>query len=89
MEQYLISLTASLIRRVREAHHLTQEELSARAGLDRTYISGVERGVRNISLKSLGKILKALELDIPMFCKELSREFDLAFVDRSETNCDQ
>lgn len=35
------------VRRLRKAAGLSQEELAHRAGLDRTYVSGVERGIRN------------------------------------------
>ena len=33
-------------------------------GLDRTYISGIERGVRNVSLKNLAKLAKALGVSL-------------------------
>ena len=36
---------------------LSQEKLALKADLDRTYIAGVENGKRNLSLKSLEKIL--------------------------------
>jgi transcriptional regulator with XRE-family HTH domain len=37
------------IRRIREAQEINQEEAAERCGLHRTYYSGIERGVRNIS----------------------------------------
>lgn len=40
---------------------LTQEKLGMRAGLDRTYVSGLERGERNPSLDSLRKVARALQ----------------------------
>lgn len=40
---------------------LSQEELGYRAKLDRTYVSGVERGVRNPTVGSLRRIADALE----------------------------
>lgn len=43
---------------------MTQEKLSEVTGLDRTYISGVERGVRNPSLRNIEKIAKALKVKI-------------------------
>ncbi len=48
------------VRREREAKAFTQEVLAERAGLDRTYISGVERGVRNLSIASMVSIARAL-----------------------------
>jgi transcriptional regulator with XRE-family HTH domain len=43
---------------------ISQEELAFRTNLDRTYISGIERGVRNPSLKNIAKIADALELSL-------------------------
>jgi transcriptional regulator with XRE-family HTH domain len=42
---------------------LTQDEFADRAGLHRTYISDVERGTRNISLKTLQRLAKALNVN--------------------------
>src|SRR5690349_13578619 len=41
------------MRKQREAKSFTQETLAERAELDRTYISDVERGVRNVSMLSM------------------------------------
>ncbi len=41
---------------------ISQEELGWRAGLHRTYITDIERGVRNISLKSVESLSKALQV---------------------------
>lgn len=48
------------VRTLREAKGVSQEELAENAGLDRTYISSVERGKRNISLLNIERIAKAL-----------------------------
>jgi transcriptional regulator with XRE-family HTH domain len=58
----LIRLFAANLRRSREAAGLSQEALAERAGLDRTYVSGCERGVRNPSLRSVEKIARALSV---------------------------
>lgn len=52
---------------MRLALDLSQEELSDRAGLDRTYVSGCERGKRNPSLKTMIRLAKALEVDLKDF----------------------
>ncbi|WP_324709903.1 helix-turn-helix domain-containing protein [Pseudomonas citronellolis] len=52
------------VRRHRELLRLSQEELADRAGIDRTYISGVERGVRNPSLLVMQRIATALGSDL-------------------------
>jgi transcriptional regulator with XRE-family HTH domain len=49
------------IRRVREEQSITQEEAAERCGLHRTYYSGIERGVRNVSLMNIEKIAKGLK----------------------------
>ena len=48
------------VRQIRLQWDYTQQELADRCGLDRTYIGGVERGERNISLINICKIAKAL-----------------------------
>jgi transcriptional regulator with XRE-family HTH domain len=48
------------IQAFRLAAEFSQEELADRAELDRTYISGIERGRRNPTLKSLQLIVDAL-----------------------------
>ena len=42
----------------------SQMELAFRVGLDRTYIGGIERGERNVALKNIEKIAKALGVSI-------------------------
>jgi len=52
-------------RNVREARlkvGLSQEELADRAGIDRTYASGIERAVRNPTITVLAKLAAALGL---------------------------
>jgi DNA-binding XRE family transcriptional regulator len=43
------------VRKRREARELTQENLAERASLDATYISGIERGLRNPGIKNVAK----------------------------------
>jgi transcriptional regulator with XRE-family HTH domain len=51
---------ARAVRARRLALGLSQEDLAHKAGLDRTYISGIERGVRNPTLKTADRIAHAL-----------------------------
>ena len=48
------------IREIRKGKGYSQEELASRADLDRTYMTSVECGRRNISIVNLYKIAKAL-----------------------------
>lgn len=50
------------VRALRAARDLSQEELAEHANLDRTYISGIERGKRNVSIVNLYKIANALRV---------------------------
>lgn len=43
---------------------LSQEQLAEISSLHRTYISGIERGTRNISIENIGKISRALDISI-------------------------
>ena len=52
------------VRRWREASGFTQEELAHRAGVHVTYLSGIERGVRNPSLKNIRALAAALNLPV-------------------------
>ncbi|WP_298125240.1 helix-turn-helix transcriptional regulator [Brevundimonas sp.] len=52
------------IKKEREARGWSQEELADRAGLHRTYVSGVERGIRNPTVTVLERMAQALSLKI-------------------------
>ena len=47
---------------IRLEKKLSQEKLALLADLDRTYISGIERGVRNVSLVNIFKLAQALDV---------------------------
>lgn len=55
------------IRTLRKQKGMTQEELAEKADMLYQYISGVERGSRNISIDSLEKILVALDVEYDQF----------------------
>ena len=52
------------VRELRKQKGLSQEGLALACGLDRTYVGGVERGERNISLLNIYKIAEALGVDV-------------------------
>ena len=56
------------VRKRRESLELTQLEAAERADLDPTYISGIERGVRNPSLISIARVAKALDITVSELC---------------------
>jgi transcriptional regulator with XRE-family HTH domain len=57
------------VREARKMLNISQEELGFRTGLDRTYISGIERGVRNPSLKNINKLAKSLKVSVSSLFK--------------------
>jgi len=52
------------ITSLRKSRGMTQEELGDKAGLHWTYIGGVERGEKNLTIKSLEKIARALNVSL-------------------------
>ncbi|WP_071190865.1 helix-turn-helix transcriptional regulator [Trichormus sp. NMC-1] len=50
------------LRQIRQGRGLSQEELAHLCHLDRSYVGGVERGERNISLLNIHKIADALNI---------------------------
>ena len=59
------------IRRIREEQEINQEEAAERCGLHRTYYSGIERGVRNVSLVNIEKVAKGLKTTLPDLFRRL------------------
>ncbi|HVF74600.1 MAG TPA: helix-turn-helix transcriptional regulator [Acidimicrobiales bacterium] len=51
------------LRRHREAHGLSQEAFADQLGYHRTYMGGVERGERNLTLKSVERIAERIGVD--------------------------
>ena len=52
------------VREIRLKKGLSQGDVARRLNLHRSYISGIERGVRNPSLKVIQKVAKALDVKV-------------------------
>lgn len=63
-----------LIKQHRTAVGISQEELGLRCSLDRTYISGLERGVRNPSLTALVTLASGLNTTVSKLLENLETE---------------
>ena len=61
------------IREKRKALSWTQEALADKAGIDRSYIGGVERGERNLTFTVLCKICEAFGCDVAMLTKNIPK----------------
>lgn len=55
------------IKQLREKSNMTQEVFAEKCGLDRTYITSIERGERNISIINLEKISNAFNISLSDF----------------------
>jgi transcriptional regulator with XRE-family HTH domain len=85
------------IKELRARSGMSQEHLAYRAGLDRSYISGVERGERNVSILNIEKIAAALQITVAyLFSTERfsltqayqPKEFIIPFKDRVQYTLD-
>ena len=74
-KKVLLSL-GHLVKQRRIALGISQEELGLRANLDRTYISGVERGVCNPSLTALVNIASGLGITVSNLLDHLEIQSD-------------
>ena len=75
----ILSQFGKNVRQRRAELGISQEELGYRVELDRTYISGIERGVRNPTLIALISIAKGL--DIPVSDLVLNLEVEAKIID--------
>ena len=59
----LRDVLAKNMRRLRAARGLSQEALAHECGINRTYLSGIERSERNVSIDNIARIAKGLHVD--------------------------
>ena len=73
LRQPVLKKFGANVRAFREKRELSQEKLAELADLDRTYVSGVERGVRNPTVVVLEKIARALKVSSAKLLEERPR----------------
>ena len=61
------------VRELRKRGDLSQEDLAHKSGLHPTYISGIERGLRNPSWRSIGRLSEALGVPVSELAKLAER----------------
>ena len=59
------------VRELRNKKNVSQEALAFKAGIDRTYMTSVENGKRNISIQNIEKIIRALGVTMSEFFSEI------------------
>jgi transcriptional regulator with XRE-family HTH domain len=71
-KSHLMDIKAKIgfaLKDIREKKNITQAMLANSSGIDRTFISHVENGSRNISMETLEKMLKGLDVTFKDFFK--------------------
>jgi transcriptional regulator with XRE-family HTH domain len=72
-EQILMTAFGNAVRKLRRDRGWSQEDFADRVGVHRTYMGGVERGERNVSLVNIGRISESLELPLAALMAEVDR----------------
>lgn len=68
----ILSKFGNKIQILRKTKNLSQEEFAHLCGLHRTYIGMIERGEKNITLKNIEKLSRALDINISDLLKDLN-----------------
>ena len=79
----LVQLLGENVRRLRKERGLSQEELAFRAGMKRSYLSDLERGTRNPTVRAMGRLAAALAVEPYGLIKEQQKQPSI-FKDHSE-----
>ena len=58
----VVQLLGVNVRHHRKLRAMSQEQLALEAGMERSYVSDLERGTRNPSVRALGRLAEALEV---------------------------
>lgn len=66
-EKDILRAFGQCVRRAREARGWSQEDLAEEAGMDRTYVGGIERGERNPALLNINRLVLALDENLTGF----------------------
>ena len=73
-KKLILLALGKLIQQKRRERQLSQEQLGFLSNLDRTYISGVERGIRSPSLTALVSLAVGLGITVSALLKDLETE---------------
>jgi transcriptional regulator with XRE-family HTH domain len=73
-EDELPRVFGEVVRELRQRQGLSQEHLAAAAGIDRAYMGGIERGLRNPSLTMISRVAGGLGLPMSEVLKAVERD---------------
>ena len=68
----LLRAVGARVRDLRDAKGWTQEDLAERSGLDRSYIAGIEAGLRNPSMKAIARIARGFETTLSILFETIT-----------------
>lgn len=97
MPETIQSLFGQRVKELRMRSGMSQEALAFRAGLERSYISDLERGIRNISITNIEKVASALTISLEyLFSNERfpatpayqQKDFTVPFLERFKYHLD-
>ena len=74
MDDDILKRFGLTIKRLREKKGISQEKLGEISNLHRTYIGMIERAEKNVTLKSIEKLAKALEMEISEIFVEMENQ---------------
>ncbi len=72
----VVTIFAQVLSEIRKEKGLSQEALAEKAGLDRTYISMLEREKRQPTLETLFKLSEALKISPVSFIDKINRHYE-------------
>lgn len=81
----LVKFVGLNIKEIRKMRNLTQEELAERSGHQTSFLAGVERGDRNITLQTLEKIINGLQEEPQSIFNFNNFDIDEQYFDKKET----
>lgn len=74
--QEILQIIADNIKSFRKSQNLSQEEFAEKAGIHRTYVGGVERCEKNLSLSTLEILSKTLEVSVSQLLQPIEFKND-------------
>jgi len=82
---FLTKLIGKNIRHIRKQKKLTQEELAEQSGLQYTFLAGIERGERNITIQTLEKIIAGLQVPPGVLFQSVPFVFNEEEISKTDT----
>jgi DNA-binding XRE family transcriptional regulator len=73
-----VEILGEMIKSVRKEKHLTQEQLGALVGVNKSQISKLERNTKNVTLETILKVFRALKTNIKFSLERLDDNLEIA-----------